>query len=120
MDGYPAARANDAAAAAIGTWFRHIRRARGLSQEQLANEADVAVTTYCRLERAPHGRHHANPTLDTLTRVLAALRVTSAEAVEFATSLDAGAALSSRHGSDTSAPTAAPAKRVSRAAGSGR
>lgn len=64
------------AAQRLAILLRHFRQARGLSQERVAQEAGLALYTYSCLERAttPSGRV-ANPTLDTLIRVLHALEV---------------------------------------------
>jgi transcriptional regulator with XRE-family HTH domain len=49
--------------------LRRLRVARGLSQDQLADEADVDRAYLGRLERSEE-----NPTVDLLDRVIAALR----------------------------------------------
>ncbi|WP_363331408.1 helix-turn-helix transcriptional regulator [Microbacterium sp. 69-10] len=60
----------------FGVRLRSIRQRRGLSQEQVAHDAGIAVQTYSCLERgiAPGGGY-ANPTLETILRVLHALGV---------------------------------------------
>ncbi len=37
-----------------GDRLRHLRQQRGLSQNELANQAEVSLTTVARLERQPH------------------------------------------------------------------
>jgi transcriptional regulator with XRE-family HTH domain len=60
----------------LGRTLRAIRSQRGLSQEQVALDAGIAVYTYGCLERGstPSGMP-TNPTLDTILRVLEALEV---------------------------------------------
>ncbi|MDO8795456.1 MAG: helix-turn-helix transcriptional regulator [Vicinamibacterales bacterium] len=58
---------------AFGTRIRELRNAAGLSQEELADRADVHWTYLSDLER---GRQ--SPTLDVVNRVAKALRVTIA------------------------------------------
>ncbi|WP_141930570.1 helix-turn-helix transcriptional regulator [Microbacterium sp. SLBN-146] len=56
--------------------LREVRQLRRLTQEEVAYRAGIAVYTYRRLERiGPGVRQRANPTLDTLLRVAAALQV---------------------------------------------
>jgi len=52
-----------------GTRLRQLRRARGLSQEQLADRARISLTTVARLERQPQASCRGR----TLARLAAAL-----------------------------------------------
>jgi len=54
--------------------IRRLRRARGLTQEQLGNEARVYQPLISEIENGV-----ANPELDTLDRIAAALRVDPSE-----------------------------------------
>lgn len=60
----------------FGMRLRNLRARRGLSQEQVAHKAGLAVQTYSCLERGttPAGGY-ANPTLETILRVLQVLEV---------------------------------------------
>lgn len=62
----------------ISTWLRAVRHRRGLSQEQVAHSAGIAVSTYTRLE-CHSSRGTANPTVSTMSKLCAALNVTLAE-----------------------------------------
>ncbi|MFT4211208.1 MAG: helix-turn-helix transcriptional regulator [Microbacterium sp.] len=56
-------------AARLSRLFLHIRARRGLSQEQVAHAAGIAVVTYRELEHGhSNGGESSNPTLETLTR----------------------------------------------------
>jgi transcriptional regulator with XRE-family HTH domain len=68
-----------AAASRIATWLRTIRERRGCSQEWVAHTADIAVTTYGRMERPSCSGSPSNPTLTTFVRVLVALEVDASE-----------------------------------------
>lgn len=76
IDGHHAER-HRKAASALAEALRTIRRDRGLSQEDVAYHAGLSVQAYGNLERgqATSGGD-ANPTLDTMLRVFAALSVT--------------------------------------------
>ena len=63
------------AVANLGAGLRTIRTGRGLSQEQLAQAAGIAVLTYGNLERGRSPAGVENPTLDTLLRVFHALEL---------------------------------------------
>ena len=56
-------------ARAFGANMRRLRKARGLSQEALAHEVDLAVTYVGQIERGQR-----NPTLDVVERVALALK----------------------------------------------
>jgi DNA-binding XRE family transcriptional regulator len=58
----------------LGRTLRSARESRGLTQKQVAAEAGLSVRCYSCLERGrdPAGGH-ANPTLDTILRVMRAL-----------------------------------------------
>lgn len=60
----------------LGMRLRNIRARQGLSQEQVAHKAGLAVQTYRCLERGttPAGGY-ANPTLEAILRVLHVLEV---------------------------------------------
>lgn len=62
-------------AAQLGEALRAIRIQRGLTQEEVALEAGIAVFTYGNLERGRSRSGVENPTLDTLLRVFRALDV---------------------------------------------
>lgn len=66
----------------LGIRLRGLRVSRGLSQEQVAHDAGIAVQTYGCLERGttPAGGF-ANPTLETILRVLHVLEVEAASLV---------------------------------------
>lgn len=56
-----------------------MRESRGFSQERLAHDSDMAVSTYGLLERAFARGQWANPTLKSLLRVIATLNATEQE-----------------------------------------
>lgn len=58
----------------VAVALRTARLARGMSQEEVAHAAGVAVSTYTRLERGA-GRNGTNPTLSTLRSIGRALGV---------------------------------------------
>lgn len=63
------------AASALAVQLRARRKDLGLSQEEVAHLAGLAVPVYGRLERGESSKGDwANPTLDTLLRVFSALR----------------------------------------------
>ena len=68
------------AAETLGMTLRAWRRARGLSQGEVARKAGLSLPSYGGLERGrtPAGGV-ANPTLDTLLRIFAALDVPAPE-----------------------------------------
>lgn len=73
MSGGKAGAVDDAAAnlADLGHWLRELRHRQGLSQEQVALKAGIAVFTYARIER---GRS-PNPTMRTSLNIVRALRI---------------------------------------------
>lgn len=73
MPGGSAHAVEDAAVnfADLGHWLRELRHRRGLSQEQVALRAGIAVFTYARIER---GRS-PNPTMRTSLKIVRALRI---------------------------------------------
>lgn len=72
-------RVHHAEVSTFGQWLRDVRISRGLSQEQVAQRAAIAVTTYGRIERNDNGGRWANPQLTTLISLLRALDVDTAE-----------------------------------------
>lgn len=60
----------------VGSNVRRLRQARGLSQEQLAFEAQIDLTYLGGIERA-----HRNPSLLVMVRLASALGATPAELV---------------------------------------
>ncbi|MFB9644980.1 helix-turn-helix domain-containing protein [Microbacterium terregens] len=58
----------EAAAFSLAQWLRGVRDRRGMSQESVAHSADLAVSTYSRLERSTLSKKTANPTLATFVR----------------------------------------------------
>ncbi len=68
----------------MGEDLRKQPESRGLTQEQVAHSAEIAVHTYSSLERglSPSGGV-ANPTIDTLRRVLHALGIRAPRVREF-------------------------------------
>jgi len=63
-------------------WLRSVRTGRGLSQEWVANAANIAVTTYARLEQAPRsGQRRSIPSLATLAKVCQVLEIDPADLV---------------------------------------
>lgn len=75
----------EAAMLEMGMDLRAHRIARGMTQEQVAHLAQVAVQTYSSLERgsSPSGGI-ANPTIGTLIRIFGALSITAPRISEFA------------------------------------
>jgi transcriptional regulator with XRE-family HTH domain len=65
------------AQAQFGTTVRRLRKAAGLTQEQLGARADMDLSAVSRLERG-----HRNPRLDTLVRIAKALDVPPATLLE--------------------------------------
>jgi transcriptional regulator with XRE-family HTH domain len=72
-----------ALAVSLGRWLRSLRTARALSQEHVAHEAGIDVTTYGRIERAVRGARWANPRLQTTRKLLKALGVGAEEMSAF-------------------------------------
>ena len=68
-------------AANVSEWLREVRLRRGMSQEAVAHAAELAVSTYGRLERGQKNDSPANPTLATFVRVCVALDITRDEFV---------------------------------------
>ncbi|WP_225125950.1 MULTISPECIES: helix-turn-helix domain-containing protein [unclassified Bradyrhizobium] len=60
--------------AALGQKVRHLRRSLKLTQADLADEAGIRRASVIDVERG-----QANPTLDTIVRIAAALRVEPSE-----------------------------------------
>jgi transcriptional regulator with XRE-family HTH domain len=65
------------AAQIVGVRIRRIRHGLGLSQEDVANLAEIHVTNYGKIERGA-----ANPSLTTLVRIADALDANPAELVD--------------------------------------
>ncbi|MDY0059361.1 MAG: helix-turn-helix transcriptional regulator [Myxococcota bacterium] len=63
-------------AAGIGKRIRELRRARGLSQQALAEKAGISVTYASQLER-----NIGNPTLSTIQQLATALQVDPADII---------------------------------------
>ena len=72
----------DDAVVSIGAWLRRVRHERGMSQEQVALAAGVAVTTYARIERSVTASQPTNTTIGTFVRLAVALEVTPMELAE--------------------------------------
>lgn len=64
------------AAEFLGGRIRTARPLQGMSQEQVAFKAGVAVTTYGRIERGATSERSPNPNLRTTAKILLALRLT--------------------------------------------
>ncbi|HCS60870.1 MAG TPA: hypothetical protein DIW46_05645 [Microbacterium sp.] len=62
----------------IGNLLREERVREGLSQENVAHAAGIAVTTYGRIERGGH----VYPRLDTVLRLMRVLRISLDDAVD--------------------------------------
>lgn len=62
----------------IGKKLKDARKKLGLKQSDVAEKADISVNYYARIER-----NEENPTLETLKRVLKALKLKSAEVLSF-------------------------------------
>jgi transcriptional regulator with XRE-family HTH domain len=62
----------------FGKHLRELREARGLSQEALANEAEVPISQIGRIERG-----EVNPTLSTLNNLSIALKISLQELLFF-------------------------------------
>lgn len=73
----------EARAVLAGAWMREVRILRGMSQEDVAHLAGVAVSTYSRMERGFTSGTWSNPVFSTIVRVLAALDVGMAELETF-------------------------------------
>ncbi|WP_159437390.1 helix-turn-helix domain-containing protein [Hymenobacter daecheongensis] len=69
---------NAAVLQAFGTHIRKLREARGFSQQELADHADVAKATIQRIEQAKF-----SVTLDVLVSVARVLRVSLRELMDF-------------------------------------
>jgi transcriptional regulator with XRE-family HTH domain len=63
---------------AVGARIREVRTRQGLSQEGLANEADIPLSQIGRIERGEN-----NPTVSTLYVIAQALQVNLTELVDF-------------------------------------
>ena len=77
-------RRSDQPQPALGKAIRQLRQKRGLTQEDLAHEADITTGTLSLIERG-----HANPTWGTLKGIATALGVSMAKLGELADKLDA-------------------------------
>lgn len=62
----------------IGKKLKDARKKLGLKQSDVAEKADISVNYYARIER-----NEENPTLETLERVLKALKLKSADVLPF-------------------------------------
>ena len=74
---------SDQPQSALGEAIRQLRRKRGVTQEDLAHEADITTGTLSLIERG-----HANPTWGTLKGIAAALGVSMGELGKLADELD--------------------------------
>jgi transcriptional regulator with XRE-family HTH domain len=75
-------RRSDQPQPALGEAIRQLRQKQGLTQEELAHEADVTTGTLSLIERG-----HANPTWGTLRGIAAALGISMGELGELAEQL---------------------------------
>lgn len=62
----------------IGKKLKDARKKLGLKQSEVAEKADISVNYYARIER-----NEENPTLETLERVLKALKLKSSDVLSF-------------------------------------
>ncbi len=62
----------------IGKKLKDARKKLGLKQSDVAQKADISPNYYARIER-----NEENPTLETLERVLKALKLKSADVLSF-------------------------------------
>lgn len=62
----------------IGKTLKDARKKLGLKQSDVAERADISVNYYARIER-----NEENPTLETLERVLKALKLKSSDVLSF-------------------------------------
>lgn len=62
----------------IGKKLKDARKKLGLKQSDVAEKADISVNYYARIER-----NEENPTLETLERVLKALKLKSSDVLSF-------------------------------------
>lgn len=62
----------------IGNKLREARKRLGLRQVDVAEKADISVNYYARIER-----DEENPTIETLERVLKALKIKSSDVLSF-------------------------------------
>lgn len=62
----------------IGKKLKETRKKLGLKQAEVANKAEISVNYYARIER-----DEENPTLETLERVLKALKLKSSDVLSF-------------------------------------
>lgn len=76
-------RRSDQPQPAVGEAIRQLRQKRGITQEDLAHEADVTTGTLSLIERG-----HANPTWGTVTGIAAALGVSMGELGKLTDRLD--------------------------------
>ena len=73
----PSRARNPQLAIAFGRRLRQLRVERGLTQEQVAERADVHATFISNVERG-----YSSPTLDTLIRIAAAINVRASELID--------------------------------------
>lgn len=64
--------------AQFGKHLKRVRVEKGLSQEELANDADIPINQIGRIERA-----EINPTLSTLSSIAKAVKMSLRELVDF-------------------------------------
>jgi len=76
-------RRSDQPQPALGEAIRQLRQKRGITQEDLAHEADITTGTLSLIERG-----HANPTWSTLKGIATALGVSMGELGKLADRLD--------------------------------
>lgn len=62
----------------IGKKLKDARKKLGLKQSEVAEKADISVNYYARIER-----DEENPTIETLERVLKALKIKSSDVLTF-------------------------------------
>ncbi len=62
----------------LGKKIKDARKKLGLKQSDVAEKADISVNYYARIER-----NEENPTLETLERVLKALKLKSSDVLSF-------------------------------------
>jgi len=62
----------------IGKKLKDARKKLGLKQSDVAEKADISINYYARIER-----NEENPTLETLERVLKALKLKSSDVLSF-------------------------------------
>jgi transcriptional regulator with XRE-family HTH domain len=78
-------RRSDQPQPALGEAIRQLRQKRGVTQEDLAHEADITTGTLSLIERG-----HANPTWSTVRKIARALSVSLGELGSLSEGLDRG------------------------------